>query len=261
MAQVLADRQNIEKEAWELFEVGSYEEIVSLSFENPGNALLADLAALSRFHLTSKLPVIALSHTAGSVFTPLVKAYELFHKGQKPKACEKISEYFSSKNPPVCFTIADFAVKLTSESGKFTDCLFIILYYSIQEKKNPFITEEIDCLFELKKFQELVEFFRKNFKELSQNFDNHRKCGIALTMLGKYRESEALLRNIPGRKELPTFQEKQKEFAGVIRQIPAFEKKSDLSRSELNDLGFAYLFNSDYQKAERIFVKAASLTV
>lgn len=259
MPQAVADKQNIEKEAWELFEVGSYEDLIHLSSQTPGNALLADMAILSLYQISPMLRTIPGARDGSSVFSPLLLGYEYFYKNQNVRACEKISEYFKSKNPPVCFVIADFAVKRTFETGKFSDSLFIIQYYAKQEKSNPFVTEEIECLFELKKYQEVIDIFRKNLKVLSENYEIHRKCGIALTLLGKYKESEALLNNIPGRLELPKFEEKQKEFRDSIREIPEFEKRKNLSKTELNDLGFAYLFNSEFKKAERTFVKAVSL--
>ena len=88
-------------------------------------------------------------------------------------------------------------------------------------------------------------------------FINYLKAGLSLNALGKYKEAEFLFGKIPGKRELPSYEEKRNEFVPVINKIAEYEKKEVLSNTELKDLGFAYLFNAEYQKAEEVFKKVA----
>jgi tetratricopeptide (TPR) repeat protein len=117
--------------------------------------------------------------------------------------------------------------------------------------------EKIYCLFGLKKHLELIQYFKSVYNLVDNDSDVMLKVGLSLHALGKFKESEYLLEKIPDKVNLPSFEERKKEFTGIISNIKSLEKKENLSFDELKDLGFAYLFNSDYAKAEEIFRKAS----
>ena len=124
-----------------------------------------------------------------------------------------------------------------------------------------FVLERMDCYYYLKMYQELIGTFRANFKLVDTNYDMHVKAGLALFELGMYKESETLLKKVPGSRKMETFEEKYELYRNMITKIPQIEKQKDqLSEKELKELGFAYLFNADYQKAEETFKKVIALT-
>ncbi|MBP7282532.1 MAG: hypothetical protein KBA66_13205 [Leptospiraceae bacterium] len=251
---------NLERETWESFEVGSFEEVVDAVNQNPSSALLNHLAIIAKYELglRSREEFEGLSSAGLSVFTPLVAAYNAYYSGNKQLALQKVKEYLEKNNPPICLIIINFAVKVCYESEAYQDCLNVMdLSLKRQGNPNEFIKERIECYFELKKHNELIQYFKSVYKLLDSNYDIYLKAGLSLNALGKYKEAEFLFGKIPGKRELPSYEEKRNEFVPVINKIAEYEKKEVLSNTELKDLGFAYLFNAEYQKAEEVFKKVA----
>ncbi|MCC6275065.1 MAG: tetratricopeptide repeat protein [Leptospiraceae bacterium] len=252
----LHSEKNLEKESWELFEVGSYEEVISLAKNNPSNALLVHLGIIALFESGSAEAKNISRVTKGtSVFLPLVSAYEFYSSKNHKSAVEKVAEYFKSPNAPLCLNIANFGVKLALKEEDFHSALFIISLYKKRKKENPFLEEEIESLYSLNSHKEVIEVFRENLAVLKDNSDVQLRVGLSLFSLNKFKEAEAILRNIPGYNSLPTFEDKKKEYSNVISRIPSLEKRKDLSLHEISELGFAYLFSENYQKAESVFTR------
>lgn len=251
---------NLERETWESFEVGSYEDVITIALQNPSNTLLNHLGILAKYEMgfRNEMDFVGLSSSGLSVFTPLVNAYHAYYNGNKSLSLQKCKEYLEKNNPPLCLIIVNFAVKVTYESESFEDCLKV-MDLSLKRHGNPneFIKERIECYFELKKYNELIQYFKSVYKLLDTNYDIYLKAGLSLNALGKYKEAQLLFGKIPGKRELPSFEEKRNEFKPVINKISEFEKKEILSDAELKDLGFAYLFNAEYAKAEEVFKKVA----
>lgn len=251
---------NLERDTWESFEVGSFEEVIATAMQNPSNMLLNHLAILAKYELghRNEIDFSGFSSSGLSVFTPLVNAYHAYYTGNKTLALQKVKEYLEKNNPPLCLIITSFAVKVSFESEAFEDCLKI-MDLSVKRTGNPneFVKERIECYFELKKHNELIQYFKSVYKLLDTNYDIYLKAGLSLNALGKYKEAQLLFGKIPGKRELPSFEEKKNEFKTVINRISEFEKKEVLSDAELKDLGFAYLFNAQYAKAEEVFKKVA----
>ncbi|MEM7182316.1 MAG: hypothetical protein AAF518_15485 [Spirochaetota bacterium] len=157
----------------------------------------------------------------------------------------------------ICFTIIQFAVRLAYETRQFEACLKWIQLDRNLALGDAFLREKMECFYYLKKYKEFIYFFRTKFALLESQYDLHLKAGLSLHALGKYKESEAILNNIPEKANLPSFKEKKKAMQQVIDNIPVYETKSTLSFEDLRELGFAYLFNSQFKKAEEAFKKAA----
>ncbi|MBK6607143.1 MAG: hypothetical protein KBF99_13910 [Leptospiraceae bacterium] len=252
---------NLERETWESFEVGSFEDVVDAVKENPSSALLNHLAILAKYELgfRSSQDFVGLSNSGLSVFTPLVNAYIAYYSGNKSLALQKVKEYLEKNNPPLCLIIINFSVKVSFELEAYEDCLSFMDLSLKRQGSNPneFIKERIECYFQLKKHLELIQYFKSVYKLLDANYDIYLKAGLSLNALGKYQEAQFLFGKIPGKKELPSYDEKKQEFKPIINRIAEFEKKDVLSDSELKDLGFAYLFNSEFKKAEEVFKRVA----
>lgn len=251
---------NLERESWESFEVGSFEDVIVLGEENPANVLLNHLGIIAKYEngFRKETDFQKLNSNGLSVFTPLVGAYQAYYSGNKQLGLQKVREYLEKNNPPICLTITNFAVKVTFEAEAFDDCLKVMdLSVKRQGNPNEFIKERIECYFHLKKHNELIQYFKTVYKLLDSQYDIYLKAGLSLNALGKYKEAELLFGKIPGKQELPSYEDIRNEFKPVINRIAEFEKKEILSNAELKDLGFAYLFNAEYKKAEEVFKKVA----
>lgn len=119
-----------------------------------------------------------------------------------------------------------------------------------------YYNEKLSSLFALKKYNEVIQYFKKIHNFINMDEGVYIKTALSLQALGKFKESELLLKKVPNRKELPSFEDKQIEFGDTIKNLSVLEKKEDLSYEELKELGFAYLFTSQYEKAEELFKKA-----
>lgn len=257
---ILISEKNLERDSWELFEVGSFDEVIRLAKENPSNSLLVHLGVIALIESgSSEAKTVASVVKGTSVFLPLVNAYQMYLAKNYRAANEQIAEYFKSSNTPICYSIANIGVKIALLAEDFHDALFIITTYKKRKKENPFLEEEIESLFALNSYKELIELFRENLAVLKDNSDILVKVGLSLYALEKFKEAEAILRNVPSRKELPSFEEKKKEYSHVIKEISTLEKRNDLNEKEIFDLGYAYLFSENYQKAESTFMKLLAL--
>jgi tetratricopeptide (TPR) repeat protein len=253
--------QNIEKDAWESFEVGSYEDVIQISKANPANVLLAHLAYIAELEASpgkkgNLEDVDSILFAKTSVFSPLIKSYFFYYQGKYLEAFQAYAVYLKSNNPPLCFTLIRFGVKVSMEAEKFKECLFIISLDRDPLNARVYIREKVECLYQLKRHEELVEYFKTVYKFAENDNELMLKLGLTLNSIGRYKEAMAILSKIPDKLEMPSFDEKKKEFQSVIDKIPELEKKKELSSFELRDLGFAYLFNCEYKKAEEVFRKA-----
>ena len=82
-------------------------------------------------------------------------------------------------------------------------------------------------------------------------------AGLSLLKLGRYQEAQEQLAKIPGKEDLPTFQE-------VLKRVPKPEVirkkiKENTYTESLSDvrleLGFSYLFHGHYELARELFSK------
>ncbi|MCB1160643.1 MAG: hypothetical protein H7A25_17990 [Leptospiraceae bacterium] len=248
-----------EKQAWELFEVGSYEEVIEFASRYPNNSLLKHLSAIAMYENgEGNVSAGVLQANEGkSVFSPLAKAYIQYHLNNKLEAASLFNEYIQTQNRPLCFSILNFGVKASYEARAYANCLQTLELNRSVALSDSFIREKLNCYYYLKKFKEFVYFFKTKYKLIEKDFDLQLKAGLVLHNLGKYKESELILSRVPGKVELPSFEEKKKDFEPVMKKINDLEKRDVLSFEEWKNLGFAYLFNSEYGKAEEAFKKAA----
>lgn len=256
MAQQIFGKQKIEQEAWELFEVGSYDEVISISSQNTDNLPLLHLGLVARYERGdgNSHDYVDAVKKGESVFSPLISSYISKYLNNKNEALEHLMQYLKQKDKMLCYTIINYGVDLAYEVRAFKECLAIMNLLESKVDKSSFVVERLDCFYYLKMYKEMIQFFRENYKLVDNNYDIQVKAGLALFELGMYKESELLLKKVPNQKKLETFEEKFEIYRNMIKKIPQIEKKkAQLSQAELKELGFAYLFNSDYKKAEEVF--------
>ncbi|PJE04184.1 MAG: hypothetical protein CK427_02540 [Leptospira sp.] len=256
-ASYIKSKENPETTGWELFEVGSYEEVIHLASENSNSPFLSQLALLAKIEIDTKIGDISpkgITH-----LSPIVEAYLNVQKKKFKDASNHLDLYFKNSNALVCFQFVKLSVSTYFKVEKYKEALHSISLYKKKLKDKAFLSEEIQALYELKEYQEIISEFQKNSSDLNSP-QLLKILGMSLLFLGKHKEAEKILGNIPGRLNLPSFEEKRKEYELIIKEIHKYEmKSSSLSNKELEDLGFAYLFNGNYAEAEKTFLRLTNL--
>ncbi|TGK37481.1 tetratricopeptide repeat protein [Leptospira gomenensis] len=255
MGQSLAvsNQTSVEETAWELFETGSYEGVIGIAKKNPNHVFLNHLSGIAEFESGSERGINYFLK-GSSVLTPLVEAYLLKEAGKFRESAKKFREYFRASSVPVAYSILRTAILVSEDAVDFKTVLDLLAIYKARFANDYFCKTEFFSNYHLRNYKEAIQVFGENAKRLSEERDVMGALGLALVHLGKFDEAKSILEKIPGYEELPTFEEKKKEFSEKIASIPKMEaKRKNLSVSELIDLGFAYLFSENFKKAEEVF--------
>lgn len=256
-ASISNQNHSPEKEAWELFEVGSYDEVVSMAEKNPSSHLLGHLGLLAKMENGEK--VQPGSAKGISLLSPMVEAYLNCSLKKFNDAANQLELYYKNPHALVSYPFVKRSVDVFFHTKKYDFALAVIRMYKKKYSDLAFIKEEAVSLYFLKKYQEVLSLYQLHPKELNDS-EVHRVLGMALLFLGRHKDAETVLEKIPGKLKLPTFDEKKKEYDRIILNLSTYEaKKKELTPKDLEDLGFAYLFNGDYSKAEATFVELTSL--
>jgi hypothetical protein len=193
-----------------------------------------------------------------TILSPIVEAYLYYQKKKYKEAANHLDLYYKNPNSLICYQFTKLSIAVYFSERKFSSGLNAIDAYKKKTKDKSFLPEEITGLYELKKYENVISEFQKHSGELNST-DSLRILGMSLLFLGKHKEAEKILKNISGNLNLPSFEEKRKQYSSMIQELPNIEKRSEsLDKKELEDLGFAYLFNGNYEKAETTFLKLIS---
>jgi len=245
---------SLEKNAWEAFEAGAYQEVFSIYSRNPENAFLSDLNWISeRLYLDNSEHYIS----RGSLLKDLIQSFQSKMNGKEKEALKYFLLYIKNPDSPLCYSVYEFGINLSFATESYEACLYIISRDQKREYEQSYYREKMKSLFALGKYSEVVQFFKQIYEWAKDDSEIFLRTGLSLQLLGRYKEAEAILNRSPGVSALPSFEERHREFAEKIEKISSFEKRTDLSFDEMRDLGFAYLFNSDFTKAEEAFKKAS----
>jgi tetratricopeptide (TPR) repeat protein len=257
-SNTLQNTESPEQAAWEYFEVGSYEEISALSSKVPHNAFLNHLACIATYEDgdLDLARLIKSSTEHKSVLSPLLQSYIQYNMNNRYEAAENFMKYVTASGKLVSFTILRRGVRITYEARKYEDTLKVLSMDNRLYASDQFLIEKLNCFFYLQKNKEFLQTYKAKYEILKDRRDISLLVGLVLYNMGKYKESEIILLKTPGRLTLPDFEDKRKEFLHIIENMDEYKNKVDLSVNELRDLGFAYLFNADYKKAEEVFQKA-----
>lgn len=251
--------EDFEKSAWESFEMGFYDEVIHMHSDNPENQFVRHLSLISRIE-EGGIPGEDENPVGQSILLPIAESYYLYYTGKKDKyALKRYLQYLQETTLPPSLVFFQFGVRLAFELEEYRACLHIMSRDKSGLNEEFYSRERIQCLYYLGMHAELIAYFKKYNQSIGMEASTYMKVGLSLQALGKFKESEKLLSQVPGRAKLPTFEEKKKELKSIIESIPELESKQDLSTEEIRNLGFAYLFSENYKKAEEIFKKATIL--
>ena len=252
-AVLQTEQSTPENEGWELFEVGSYDEVIRLSELYPSSAFLQHLAAISRIENGEALKMD--SPRGMSLLSPMLEAYISYSENRIYEACNQLEIYFRNKNVLLSYPFVLLSYKVFRKSEKKEQALVLIHTYKKKYLDLSFLKEEAILLYELKRYQELVQLYLAYPNQLNDP-DLHRLIGLAMLLLGRTGDAMKLLERIPGRLNLPSFEEKRREYNAIYKKIGHYEtRRESLSLREMEDMGFAYLFHSEYKKAESVFIE------
>ncbi len=258
MLNMIEDSLNkIEKNAWDNFEVGSIDEILN---SNEDSSFLSHLKILIELEQGKKNFLIE-EINFDSKLKYLVLAYFFYQKLDLKISAENFESYLNQKNSLFTNSIYLFGIRLNHNFGNYKRTLSLIeSYHSLNSNSNLFFKEKLDSFYHLNRYSEVVDYFKQIHKLIDKDLDIYLKVGMSLNALGKFKEAETILTLVKIEKSLPTYEDKQKEYLAKIKKISDYEnKKEKLDLKELKDLGFAYLFNSQFQKAEEVFSKVITL--
>lgn len=245
--------QSPEKEAWELFEVGSYEEVIELAKTHLESHFIAHLGFLSSVELG--IPPKENSNKGLSIFSPLVEAWLLQSENKIQEASKHIEYFLKNKNAIVCFSITKLCYHVLMKSGNYELALVALLMYRHKYKNPAFIKEEVLVSYKLERYSEIEKLWKTYPNEFNDP-EMYRIIGMALLLLGKCNDAESLFRKIQNKIQLPSFEDKKKEYTDIYKNIKELEKRrSYLSPRQMEDMGFAYLFHSEFEKAESVFME------
>lgn len=246
-------KENIFRKAWDAFEVGNFEEVEKLYKQNLSNIGLLHLYAIAYYLENSQLPKFFETSylSESSVLQPLLKSMYFRKKFDFKEAFVSWKEFLFHSKDYVISPILAYGIATALDAEEYEHALQLI-----QQDKSPnseayFAEFKLRALYSLKRFPELIQHYRKHYKSIAENSENFFMVGMALLYLKKYKESEQFLTKA-NFISLPSFEEMKHEMRERIQKIPILEKKSNLNSEELKELGFAYLFTNQYQKAEKI---------
>jgi tetratricopeptide (TPR) repeat protein len=247
---------SLEKEAWDLFEVGANEEVLQLAQSNPNHFYIQHLGYLATYELNGQ--VTTVSPKGISPLSPIVEALANFSNGRYKEAANQVSLYFQSPNSLICYGIISLAVKIYFRSENYAEAQSILSLYKKKFSDFSFIKEEIIATYHLRKYEDVIKSFREHIKHLN-DVEIHKVVGMSLLFLDRHKEANSIFESIPGRATLPSFEEKRESYKVVFSNISKMESNSaELSLRELEDMGFAYLFHGEYEKAEKTFLSITS---
>ena len=248
----------LEQNAWEAFETGFYDEVILLYERFPSNIFLSHLSLISKIEDGQVPGKEEFPEGESSIKLISEVYYEYSRSNHNRETLKKYLQYIQNTNSFSCLSFFQIGIKLSYELEEYQACLFIMSKDKSGLNEEFYYKERIQSYFYLGKHIELIGYFKKFSKSISMEISTYMKVGLSLQALGKYKESELLLSKIPNDSKLPTFDQKKQEFQAVIDRIPDLEKRDDLSVDELKNLGFAYLFSNQYEKAEKVLKQVST---
>ncbi|PJZ26297.1 hypothetical protein CH352_06910 [Leptospira hartskeerlii] len=258
-SSALSTQLSLEESAWELFETGAYEEVSKLAEKNPKSVFLNHLRAVCEFE-TETNTANNFPLEGKTVLTPLLGAYLHRAKGNSKEAAVLFHEYFKASSSLVSYSILTTGIKACEEVGAHKACADLIQRYKALWSDGYFSKLEFFSLYHLRKFEEALKIFKENSESLKEDRDVLAALGLCFVHIGRFEDACNILEKLPGAGEIPSYEDKVTEYSDRIKNIPKFEaRKKELSRTELLDLGYAYLFSESYKKAEEVFTSLVSL--
>ena len=132
---------SLEKEAWDLFEVGANEEVIKLAELHSNHFFIQHLSYLASYELNGK--VSPVSPKGISPLSPVVEALSNYSNGRYKEAANQISLYFQSAGNTICYGIISLSLKIYFRSENYAEALSVLILYKKKFNDLSFLIREI----------------------------------------------------------------------------------------------------------------------
>lgn len=255
--------------AWDAFSDGDYSAPAlnvtgTLSITSDAPAELRDLAAVAAFELGRQSEdatirfrdLYAPGQLDTGLFASLAAGYAALNEHEYDRAAELLGQWLLNRDyhAPVVFERFLEAARSGERfrlMGDVSKKFISRPAYQSLAVQGFFLSN-----FHQERFKEAVLVFEK-FRELVNDSIIQQKAALAMMRLGRYQDAETLLAplytRVTGAEYRMRYDELRAEYEATADQRDALAKKKNRSYDESMELGMAYLFSSDYDRALQVF--------
>ena len=237
-------------EAWELYSAGSYQKVTAL---NAGGDV-ADLVALARLEMEPEFS--AAEPAPAGLFGVLLEGMAAYHAGDHRRASEKLGAWLERKAYFTPLVLERFLE--ASESAEDYRGLYNVGRRFLDRKRyhGILIGPLVRAAFHLELFSDCAALF-DNYRQSFRDPLLLHRTALALLQVHRHKEAEQILlavyRKITGKTYDLEYEKVAREYQPLIRQIPDLEQRAGRDQEEEWQLGMAYLFNKQFDRALKIF--------
>ncbi len=245
--------------AWDLYADGNWQALLDLESDRasaPGEDV-ADLIAAGRYEFADGAFDPGVS-TGGdkSLFGALRDGLSACYRHEYPEAADLLGRWLSERDYYAASILRRFVD--AALSGARYRLLGEVCKRFVGKPALQQIALEGFFLsnFHLERHKEAVLVFEK-FREHFDDAILLQKAALSLMRLGRYQEAEALLAplcaQLSGADFQMRYEEVRESYSQSIQNRAKLAKKSNRSFEESMELGMAYLFSGEYDRALEIF--------
>lgn len=236
-------------EAWELYCSGAYSQILELE-SSAGD--LADLRYLAGLEIESEQPP---APAGKGTFSELRNGMSAYHAGDFETAARFLGAWLKRKAyfNPLCL---ERFLEAAEASQNYAALYKIGTAFMDRKQYHALLVGPLfRAAFALEQYAVCGALFDKHRKHFA---DQHllQRTALALLFLNRHEEAEKILmtiyRKLTGRAYALDYDATAAEYAPIIQQIPSLEKRKRNPREDW-ELGMAYLFNQQFDRAMAVF--------
>jgi len=238
--------------AWDLYASGSYEEIRA-RFNGKESLETQDIRGLAGLELGEKLG----AHASKGPFASLLEGMNAYHEKNDKLAAQSLGSWLLKKDFFNSLILRRFIA--AARKTENYSLLYAVARKHIDNKayRETLAGPLLYAAYQLKKYAEVTRYF-ETYREFYRDRDDLQLVSFSLMRLGRYADAErfmlSLYKKIRGADYQLNYEKVRESYQPLIKRIPEIEKQGKkLNREERMELGMAYLFNSEYRKALKIF--------
>lgn len=239
--------------AWDLYCLGEFQTIEQRFSESP-NEEIQDIVLLSRLeNRKNSDPVLLMDR---SLFSPLVSAMTAHSKNDHHTAAGIMGEWLSEKNFFSARLLNRF-VESATRSERF-ELIHQVAGKFLSNKKHAkhVIRPYFHSTFHLGKHNEVLQLYRDHGPYL-QDLSDLQRLAFSMMQLGLYAEAEKLLLKVyereHGKPYSIAYEDARKKHSMNETIMKKLESVPHRTFDESWELGMAYLFREDFDRALQVF--------
>ena len=256
-----APTQKVEEavQAWDLYCAGEYTKVLQ-EFGEANNGEVRDIRTLAELEMQKDSIFIDVENQ--SIFTPLLAAMHAYHTGDYEKTPRELGSWLLGKNFFSVEILKRFA-DAARRSGNFSLLVSVARKYLEYRQYHPVIAAPLfDGAYQAGKYEEAIALWKKFQKYLSDSLFVQR-AAFCMIQTGQYADAESILldayRKIHGTPYRLNYDDVARRYEATIKNLPELEKKADPADFDAQmELGMAYLFDRQYDRAAKVFLSVKS---